>query len=142
VDECAQRLFLSSKAQRQDSNLSFVQQRMLPGEEEQRIGRLTLYAKVLSGKPVADSDTAAFVSELKLAGIVQPIAGQLKVRNRIYAQVFNRAWITENMPGAELRRQRAAYLRGLFLGGMNSSARGLRPRVLRTPNSAGWRTLW
>jgi len=45
VDECAERLFLSSKAQRQDSNLSFVQQRMLPGEEEQRIGRLDALRK-------------------------------------------------------------------------------------------------
>ncbi len=122
VDECAERLFLSAKAQRQDSNLSFVQQRMLPGEEEQRVGLLTLYAKVLSGKSVVDSDTVAFVSELKLAGIVQAVAGQLKVRNRIYAQVFDRAWISENMPGAELRRQRVAYRRGLFRAGVLASA--------------------
>jgi WD40 repeat protein len=108
VDGCAARLFLSVKAQRQDSNLSFVQQRMLPMEEEQRVGLLTLYAKVLSGKPVLDSDTIAYVSELKLAGIVQAVLGQLKVRNRIYAQVFDRSWINENMPDAETRRQRAA----------------------------------
>jgi len=48
---------------------------------------------------------------------VQPVAGQLKVRNRIYAQVFGMAWITENMPGAELRRQRAAIVAGCFLAG-------------------------
>jgi hypothetical protein len=35
------------------------------------------------------------------------------VRNRIYAQVFNHAWIRDRMPDAELRRQRAAYRRGL-----------------------------
>jgi WD40 repeat protein len=122
VDACASRLFLSVKAQRQDSNLSFVQQRMLPMEEEQRVGLLTLYAKVLSGKSVLDSDTVAYVSELKLAGIVQAVSGQLKVRNRIYAQVFDRAWINENMPGAELRRQRAAYRRGLYRAGALASA--------------------
>jgi WD40 repeat protein len=108
VDACAARLFLSVKAQRQDSNLSFVQQRMLPMEEEQRVGLLTLYAKVLSGKSVLDSDTVAYVSELKLAGIVQAVSGRLAVRNRIYAQVFDRGWISENMPDAEMRRQRAA----------------------------------
>jgi WD40 repeat protein len=122
VDSCAARLFLSVKAQRQDSNLSFVQQRMLPSEEEQRVGLLTLYAKVLSGKSVLDSDTVAYVSELKLAGIVQAVGGRLVVRNRIYSQVFDRAWINENMPGAELRRQQAAYRRGLYRAGAVASA--------------------
>jgi WD40 repeat protein len=122
VDACVERLFLSVKAQRQDSNLSFVQQRMLPMEEEQRVGLLTLYAKVLSGKSVLDSDTVAYVSELKLAGIMQAVKGQLAVRNRIYAQVFNRGWINENMPGAELRRQQAAYRRGLYRAGAVASA--------------------
>src|SRR5206468_3878327 len=55
----------------------------------------------------------AGVSELKLSGIVQAVSGRLVVRNRMYAQVFDRAWIRENMPGAELRRQRVAYRRGL-----------------------------
>jgi WD40 repeat protein len=122
VDACAARLFLSVKAQRQDSNLSFVQQRMLPGEEEQRVGLLTLYAKVLSGKSVLDSDTVAYVSELKLAGIVQAVGGQLAVRNRIPPPGVYRAWISENMPGAELRRQRAAYRRGLVRAGAVASA--------------------
>src|SRR5262249_8638680 len=33
---------------------------------------------------------------------------------RIYQRVFDQAWITQNMPDAELRRQRAAYRRGLL----------------------------
>ena len=36
----------------------------------------------------------------------------LRIRNRIYARVFNQAWIATNMPRRELRRQRAAYRRG------------------------------
>jgi hypothetical protein len=36
------------------------------------------------------------------------------VRNRIYARVFDRAWVSKHMPDAELQRQRAAYRRGLL----------------------------
>ena len=38
----------------------------------------------------------------------------LVVRNRIYHRVFDRAWVTQHMPDAELRRQRSAYRRGLL----------------------------
>ena len=40
--------------------------------------------------------------------------GCLRVRNRIYERVFDREWVTQHMPDAELRRQRAAYRRGLL----------------------------
>jgi len=36
------------------------------------------------------------------------------VRNRIYERVFDGAWVQASMPDAELRRQRAAYRRGLL----------------------------
>ena len=38
--------------------------------------------------------------------------GSLTVRNRIYARVFDGAWVQRHMPDAEIRRQRAAYRRG------------------------------
>jgi hypothetical protein len=56
------------------------------------------------------------VTVLLLSGIIKVRDGKLKVRNRIYARVFNREWVIENMPDAELRRQRAAYRRGLLVG--------------------------
>src|SRR5207253_2168303 len=37
----------------------------------------------------------------------------LRVRNRIYERVFDRAWVAQHMPDAELRRQRRAYRAGL-----------------------------
>src|SRR5207244_2802985 len=37
----------------------------------------------------------------------------LVVRNRIYAGVFDREWVLQHMPDAELRRQQEAYRRGL-----------------------------
>src|SRR5207245_1833270 len=39
--------------------------------------------------------------------------GLLRVRNRIYDRVFDREWVRTHMPDAELRRQRAAYRRGV-----------------------------
>jgi len=40
------------------------------------------------------------------------------VRNRIYSSVFNKEWVTENLPGAEIRRQRVAYFRGFRIAGI------------------------
>ncbi|PYX99278.1 MAG: hypothetical protein DMG64_19775 [Acidobacteria bacterium] len=39
----------------------------------------------------------------------------MEVRNRVYRHTFDREWVQTNLPGAEVRRQRAAYLRGLKL---------------------------
>jgi uncharacterized delta-60 repeat protein len=41
-------------------------------------------------------------------------AGILRVRNQIYERVFDRAWVTQHMPDAELRRQREAFRRGVW----------------------------
>src|SRR5205085_2307968 len=49
-----------------------------------------------------------------LSGVTRVKQGQLRVRNRIYARVFDREWVRTHMPDAELRRQRAAYRRGVL----------------------------
>jgi hypothetical protein len=76
---------------------------------------LTLYAKVRRGGKVADDPSDPLVTVLRLSGITRVEAGRLKVRNRIYGQVFDEEWVRSCLPGAELRRQRAAYVRGLKL---------------------------
>src|SRR5205823_8115969 len=40
--------------------------------------------------------------------------GRLQGRNHIYSRVFDRNWVKANLPDADLRRQRAAFLRGVF----------------------------
>src|SRR5262249_24512389 len=50
---------------------------------------------------------------LNLSGVVRATEGQQRERNRIYARVFNGEWARSNLPKAELRRQRQAYVRGL-----------------------------
>ena len=49
-------------------------------------------------------ETSLLVSILRLSGVVRPEAGSLKLRNRIYERVFDRAWVIQHMPDAELRR--------------------------------------
>src|SRR5262249_34074979 len=68
------------------------------------------------GRPdgrVLDEETNPLCALLKLSGAARAAGGVLQVRNRIYHQVFDREWITAHMPDAELRRQRAAYRRGV-----------------------------
>jgi hypothetical protein len=62
------------------------------------------------------------VAQLKLSGVVKAAGERLIVRNRIYAHVFNRAWVRNHLPGAELQRQRAAFRRGVVRTATVSSA--------------------
>src|ERR687893_796883 len=112
VDRVCESLFLSARARERDDNLLFVRERILRNEAD-RAGLLDLYLKVREGKRVADDEADPLVSVLRLSGITRAVEGRLVVRNRIYQHVFDRAWVVANMPDAELRRQRAAYRRGL-----------------------------
>ncbi len=60
-----------------------------------------------------DEDTNPLVDVLLLAGAARVERGRLRVRNRIYARVFDREWVVQHMPDAELRRQREAFRRGV-----------------------------
>ena len=104
---------------------------------------LDLYGRVRSGKLVLFDKENRNIEFLLLAGIVavrdrvpplrnflrklghllrgKPLTGAEKVseqvlvvRNRVYERVFDRHWIHAHMPGAEARRQRAAFRRGLL----------------------------
>jgi WD40 repeat protein len=113
VDRICVELFFSQHSRERDDNLLFVRERILRSEADP-VSLLTLYARVWDGKRVIDDEANPLISILRLSGIARVEDGRLRVRNRIYRRVFNRRWITENMPDAELRRQRAAYRRGLF----------------------------
>ena len=113
VDKHCEELFLSSRARERDDNLLFVRERILRSESD-RAGLLDLYAKVREGrKRVRDDDANPLLGILRLSGIIRIAEGHVLVRNRIYEHVFDRDWIISNMPDAELRRQRAAFRRGV-----------------------------
>ncbi|MGE0883454.1 MAG: AAA-like domain-containing protein [Blastocatellales bacterium] len=113
IDRLCEEIFFTRRAQDGDDNLIFVRERLLRSDVEVA-GLLTLYDEVHSGKRVADDETNLLVTALHLSGITRRQDGYLKVRNRIYERVFDREWIKEHMPDAELRRQRAAYRRGII----------------------------
>jgi tetratricopeptide (TPR) repeat protein len=113
VDGLCEEIFLSSRARERDDNLLFVRERILRNEAD-RAGLLDLYARVRAHKRVRDDDTNPLLAVLRLAGIIRIALGHLQVRNRIYEHVFDSSWIIANMPDAELRRQRAAFRRGVL----------------------------
>ncbi len=113
VDRLCRALFFAAGARERDDNLLFVRDRLLRSGEDVA-GLLTLYRGIWAGRRVHDDARDPLAGILKISGIVRTQAGHLKVRNRIYFRAFDREWIRENLPGAELRRQREAYRRGVL----------------------------
>jgi WD40 repeat protein len=113
VDRLCRERFLANGAERRDDNLVFVRDRLLRSDAD-RASLLTLYERIVMGRRVADDAGDPLVGLLKLSGLVRSADGILQVRNRIYAHVFDRAWVREHMPDAELRRQRMAYRAGVL----------------------------
>jgi WD40 repeat protein len=127
IDGLCHELFLSPTARTTDDNLILVRERLLRSEVEVS-GLLHLYEGVLRGKRVPDDETNPLVSVLRLSGVARVeeprshkggllrlrSAPYLRVRNRVYERVFGPAWVAQHMPDAELRRQKAAFRRGLL----------------------------
>lgn len=112
VDRVCQSLFLSSRARESDDNLLFVRERILRSDVD-RANLLDLYSRIRDGKNIPDDDANPLIDVLRLAGLVAVCSNRLVVRNKIYEHVFDQRWIRVNMPDAELRRQRAAFRKGM-----------------------------
>ncbi|MFN0068816.1 MAG: AAA-like domain-containing protein [Limisphaerales bacterium] len=121
VDRLCEELFFSARSRDQNENLLYVKGRIL-GTESDLHQLLALYGQVLAGKAVPDDENNDLVNQLRLAGIVKAPGGHLQVRNRIYARVFDRAWIEAMLPDGELERPDGTRLR---LGGTCSIGRAL-----------------
>lgn len=111
VDRACTKLFLSTDSY--DDNLLFVRAHMLGGNTDVA-ALLDVYRRIRVGNKVADDHADSLITSLRLSGITRSVNGRLLVRNRIYAHIFNKKWITSSMPDAELRRQKAAYRRGVL----------------------------
>jgi hypothetical protein len=113
VDRTCEDLFLGRTAQQRDDNLLFVRDCLLDGRVD-RVAVLDLYGTVLARRKIPADEADPLVTLLRLAGVVRVDEDRLAVRNRIYQRVFDRKWVRSRMPDAELRRQRAAFRRGLL----------------------------
>ncbi|HEY0867393.1 MAG TPA: AAA-like domain-containing protein, partial [Fimbriimonas sp.] len=113
VDALCSRIYLQSGARERDDNLLFVRDRLLRSRLNVA-ALLGLYANVRAGRRVRDDPVEPLLGVLKLSGIVKVEDGLLVVRNRIYRRAFDRAWIESNLPDADLKRERAAYRKGIL----------------------------
>jgi hypothetical protein len=97
VDRLARKLFIRLKAGQDDDNIAFVQRSIL-ANSELRIRLLTAYGQIRQRKPcLRPSGCSDILDMLRASGIVRRAGAGLVVRNRIYAQVFNNAWIRANL---------------------------------------------
>lgn len=115
IDRVANQVFFRRHAQSDEFNLQFVRRQLL--DDLSPVDILTLYARVQSGDRVQVTGTDPTVDRLLLSGAAclndELDIPELKIRNRIYATVFDRAWVLTHLPGAEQRRQRQAFWRGV-----------------------------
>jgi tetratricopeptide (TPR) repeat protein len=102
VDNIVKRLFLSDGA-RKENNLQYINDRIRESSDLEAM--LRVYKQVLTEKTVDDEERDPIKSQLKLTGLVKVTAQDtLTVRSRIYASVFNVAWIRTVMPRLTSRR--------------------------------------
>ncbi len=96
VDAQIAQLFFTDKSMAEESNLQFVNGRLLASPRKEEL--LRLYKKIRrKRKRVPNDDHDPIQSELKLYGLVkaQP-EGHIDVRNHIYRQVFDQNWIKQH----------------------------------------------
>lgn len=93
------RTTLFGEQSEKDSNLQNVRDMLtILAPNDNVASLLQIYRDVRQGKKVTDDEQSILKSHLKLSGVVRPEQGLLKVRNRIYAEVFDEDWIREHWP--------------------------------------------
>ncbi|MGD9210708.1 MAG: formylglycine-generating enzyme family protein, partial [Desulfobacteraceae bacterium] len=96
LDTMVAATYLNTRIEK-EMHLNFIRDYLLDKYHNPR-KMLKTYQAVLNDGPVAHDKSALIHSRLLLSGVVRLENGYLKVRNRIYQRVFNRQWITENLP--------------------------------------------
>jgi hypothetical protein len=104
IDTIVAATFLGEQSEK-DHNLQFVAD-MLTGRAPDASAVLKTYREIRRGRNVPDEEGSLTTNHLKLAGIVRREGGMLRVRNPIYAGVFDQRWVRKNMPVVWSRRAR------------------------------------
>ena len=100
IDRMVNEHFLEK--QKENANLRWVATQISAPNVPEREGMLKLYNKVLRGVLVKNDERSVVQSRLKLSGIVKVDNGYLIVRNRIYEETFNQAWVREKFGEASV----------------------------------------
>lgn len=103
VDDLVAQIFFTERALVEESNLQFVNGRILASPHKAQL--LKLYQTIhKQKKPVPNDEHDPIQAELKLYGLVKAKPdGNLSVRNRIYRHVFDQAWIKQHQPTSRKR---------------------------------------
>jgi len=95
LDHLVERLFLGDMA-RTETNLRSIRDQMKKNPHLAKM--LRIYRRVLANKQVKADEQSIEQNELKLTGLVKTTPqGTLQARNRIYAHIFDKNWVKENM---------------------------------------------
>ena len=105
VDTLVRELFISEEAQH-ETNLQFMNDNIR--KHDHSVQLVKLYEQIYKGKEVDEDERNPYQNQLKLIGLLQSYNGKLEVRNRIYREVFDQAWINANTP--------VNWTRRLFIG--------------------------
>ena len=94
LEESVHKLFLSPGKLNEEANLSNVQRRI---EETSPVQAqmLSCYGEILEKGSVALDLRKQEQLYLKLSGLAKSEAGELKVNNQIYQEIFDRDWLTQ-----------------------------------------------
>jgi len=95
LDIACERIFLSGRSREEDANLLYVREALLRSPAFRDL--LALYGSILRGESNAAGWPDPTVGELEQCGLVVTGSAGLRVRNRIYQQVFNEAWISRQL---------------------------------------------
>ena len=87
-----------------DDNIAFVRNRMTNATSEGSRALFALYRRVLRDELVPDDETSIVQNRLELAGLVKVVGGRLVVRNKIYRNAFDEAWVRATVPTDNRRR--------------------------------------
>ena len=152
VDGIVTRTFFGETSE-QDHNLQFVRD-MLIKRAPDATSALATYQEIRLGRhPIRDEEQSLVKTHLKLSGIVRREQDTLRVRNPIYAEVFDQRWVQAHWPSHWIKRIPPAVfgliasllvlwrcwrcLRGHSNSSPNSSKRQRgRPRRLQKSNNA------
>lgn len=119
------------ESQDEPEHLRTIRDRLL--HHANRANRLLgLYDQILQAQPVSPDDSVEQL-ELRLSGLVVKEGNQLRVRNPIYAEIFNHDWVTAMMDNL---RPYAAALNAWLASGKQDQSRLLRGQSLE--EALGW----